>query len=90
MASRIHENKTLLVFHSSEIVFTEKRCATNIVRDGEYCGTICDDTDCYSDNNDDDDRHPAQPLLNELQILFHASMLLKKKLVTVQAADINR
>ena len=37
----------------SEIVFTENLCAKDIVRDGEYAGTSCDDGDCYSDSDDD-------------------------------------
>ena len=78
----------------SEIVFTENLCAKDVVRDGGYADAGCDD----NDDDDKDSQSQTKPILNELHILYHASMLLKEKLATVQglqvpwpplAADIN-
>ena len=80
----------------SEIVFTENLCAKDIVKDGEYADTSYDDGDCYDDEdddhhheNDDINHSPTQSILNELQILYHASMLHKKKLATVQGLKVH-
>ncbi len=67
----------------SEIVFTENLCAEDILKDGE--DNDISDTGEYDDDDDDDCvSSPTPPRVNELQILYHASMLLKKNLSTVQ------
>ena len=43
-----------------------------------------DDEDDDHDHENDDNHNQTQSILNELQFLYHASMLLTKKLATVQ------
>jgi hypothetical protein len=49
----------------------------------------CETTSMLLYNMGDDDNHSAtQSILNELQILYHASILLKKKLATVKGLKV--
>lgn len=80
----------------SEIVFCENLCAGDIVKDGDNIETSDsdeDDRDIY-----DNDDIVSETQINKLQVLYHASMLLREKLSAVQglatawpplASDIN-
>ena len=70
----------------SEIVFVENLCTEDILKDGEHNYDISDDDNSDDDNNDDQIAGATQPTVNRnmLQVLYHASMMLKQKLSTVK------
>ena len=69
----------------SEIVFAENLCPTDVMGDvyDLHVGSDSDDEDDNSDEYDADVK-ATEPTVNEAQILYHASMLLKEKIASTQ------
>lgn len=75
----------------SEIVFTENLSAKDIMIDDDLdLSSEGDDDDDLDEVNDGsgDDLKPNEPTVNELQLMYHASMLLKEKIASKQGLQV--